>query len=71
MDVEKFIKESERDFKVEELFEELSDKIDRKSFEMMIKKLLDNNRILIDGEGNIIYTWNPKLIKILKNRMVF
>ena len=71
MDIEKVIKESNKYFKVNELFKEVSDNIDRKSFNLIIKKLLDNNRILIDEEGIIIYTWNPELIKKLEGRRTY
>jgi len=68
MDIERIIKESNRYLEINELFEKVSNNVDRKSFNVIIKKLLDNNRIFIDENGIIIYTWNPKLIKKLKDR---
>ena len=68
MDIERIIKESNRYLEINELFKKVSNNVDRKSFNVIIKKLLDNNRIFIDENGIIIYTWNPKLIKKLKDR---
>ncbi|MAG01854.1 hypothetical protein CMI42_00815 [Candidatus Pacearchaeota archaeon] len=66
--VEQFIKENSGEFKKTELFNKLPKKIMWGTFNVILEYLYKNNKILIDNEGYIIYTWNPKLIERLKNR---
>jgi len=66
--VEEFIKENSGEFRKTGLFNSLPKKIMWGTFNVILKYLYENGKILIDSEGYIIYTWNPELIEKLKNR---
>ncbi|PIN91128.1 hypothetical protein COU57_01940 [Candidatus Pacearchaeota archaeon CG10_big_fil_rev_8_21_14_0_10_32_14] len=63
--VENFIKEHSGEFKKTELLNKLPKKMMWGTFNVILQHLYDNNRILIDDKGYIIYTWNPVLAKRL------
>ena len=65
--VEKFIKENSGEYKKTELLNKLPKKMMWGTFNVVLQYLYDNNRILIDNNGYIIYTWNPELAKKLLN----
>ncbi len=69
--VEQFIKKHSGDFRKTELFQKLPKKMMWGTFNLILKYLWDNNRIGIDRTGYIIYTWNPELIKRLKNKRIY
>ncbi len=66
--VEKFIKEHNGDYKKTELFQKLPKKMMWGTFNIILKYLYDNNKILMDKEGCIVYIWNPELAKRFINR---
>lgn len=61
--VEKFIKENSGDFKKTGLFQMVPKKIMWGTFNVILKYLLDSNKIGIDSSGYIIYIWNPESAK--------
>ncbi len=63
--VENFIKEHSGEYKKTELLNKLPKKMMWGTFNVILQHLYDNNRILIDDKGFIIYTWNPLLAKRL------
>lgn len=69
--VEKFIKEHSGEFKKTELLNKLPKKIMWGTFNVILKYLWDNNKIVIDKDGFIVYIWNPGLIEKLKNRKAY
>jgi|TARA_Y100000310_G_scaffold321425_1_gene379034 hypothetical protein len=66
--VEKFIKEHSGKFKKTELFNSLPRKMLWGTFNVILKYLYEANHIGIDGEGFVVYIWNPVLVKKLTNR---
>jgi len=66
--VEKFIKEHNGDFKKTELFNKLPKKIMWGTFNVILHYLYENNKIVMDREGFIVYVWNPEAIKKFINR---
>ena len=69
--VEQVIKEHSGDFKKTELFSKLPKKIMWGTFNVILKYLWETNKIGIDRQGYILYTWNPELIKRLKNKRIY
>ena len=61
--VEKFIKEYSGEYKKTELFHSLPKKMMWGTFNVVLEYLYSNNKIGMDSKGNIIYIWNPELIK--------
>jgi hypothetical protein len=66
--VEKFIKENSGEYKKTELLQKLPKKMMWGTFNIILKYLYDNNKILMDKEGYIVYIWNPELVKRFINR---
>ena len=66
--VEQFIKEHNGDFKKTELFNKLPKKMMWGTFNIILKYLYENNKIGIDREGNILYIWNPELVRRFINK---
>jgi hypothetical protein len=66
--VEKFIKENSGEFKKTELFNNLPKKMMWGTFNVTLAYLVENNKIGIDKESNIIYIWNPKLVEKYMNK---
>ena len=66
--VEKFIKEHNGEYKKTELFQKLPKKMMWGTFNIILKYLYDNNKILMDQDGYIVYIWNPELAKRFINR---
>jgi len=66
--VEKFIKEHSGDFKKTELFNKLPKKMMWGTFNVILGYLVENNKIGIDKKDNIIYIWNPELVKRFMNK---
>ncbi len=46
-----------------QLWEALPRKVMYQTFCMIIDYLTDLNKIIIDNDGQIVWTWNPELIK--------
>lgn len=46
-----------------QLWEALPRKVMYQTFCMIIDYLVDLNKIIIDKDGQIVWTWNPELIK--------
>lgn len=65
--VEKFIKEHSGDFKKTELFNNLPKKMMWGTFNVILRYLVENNKIGIDNSDNVIYIWNPKLAERFMN----
>jgi len=66
--VEKFIKENSGDFRKTELFNRLPKKMLWGTFNVILKYLYEANHIGIDGDGFVVYIWNPELAKRFINR---
>ena len=63
--VEKFIKEHSDEFKKRKLWENLPKKMMYQTYCVIIDYLLNSNKIIIDDEGYIIWTYDPEEIKRL------
>lgn len=66
--VEEFIKENSGEYKKTELFNKLPKKVMWGTFNVILKYLFDNNKIGIDKNDYVIYTWNPELARRFINR---
>jgi hypothetical protein len=66
--VEKFIEENSGGFKKTELFNNLPKKVMWQTFQVIIEYLESINKIVYDKEGYLVYIWNPKFFKKIKNR---
>lgn len=49
-----------------ELWEALNKKISHEEVSKIVDGLVESNKILIDKDGRIIWVYNPKLSKIIK-----
>lgn len=67
--VEEFIKKNSGNFKKTELFNSLPKKIMWGTFNVILKYLYENNKIGMDKNGFVIYTWNPELAKRFIERL--
>ncbi|MBD3318507.1 hypothetical protein GF342_01210 [Candidatus Woesearchaeota archaeon] len=61
--VEETIKELDYYPTKTELWKELPKQMMYQTFKLIIQYLEDSGKIMIDKEGKIIWTWNPKLVK--------
>lgn len=66
--VEQFIKNHNGDLKKTELFQKLPKKMMWGTFNVILKYLLDSNKIGMDKSSYIIYIWNPESAKRFINR---
>ena len=65
--VEKFIDENSGEYKKTDLFKNLPRKVMWQTFLVIMEYLEDINKIVYDKEGYIVYIWNPKLMRKIKN----
>jgi hypothetical protein len=69
--VEETIEKYSGDFGKYQLWQKLPRKMMYQTFLIILKYLLDSNKILIDNEGRVVWIWNPKLIRELrKNNLI-
>jgi len=66
--VEEFIKENSGEYKKTELFDKLPRKVMWNTFQIIMRYLEGNYRILIERDGKITYIWNPRFYEKIKNR---
>ena len=66
--VENFIKENSGEYKKTELFNSIPKKMIWGTFNVILKYLYETNHIGIDGEGFLVYIWNPELVKRFLNK---
>lgn len=66
--VEAFIKENSGEFNRTQIWNRLPRKIMWQTFLIILDYLENNGRILTISDGRIIYTWNPELLKRIRNR---
>ena len=66
--VEKFIDDNSGEYKKTGVFNNLPKKVMWQTYLVILDYLQSINKIAIDGEGVIIYLWNPKLAKLIANR---
>lgn len=66
--VEKFIDNHSGAYKKTELFNKLPRKVMWQTFQIIIEYLESINKIASDGEGYIVYIWNPKFYLKYKDR---
>lgn len=66
--VEKFIKENSGELKKTELFNSLPKKVMWGTFNVILQYLFDNNKIISDKHGYIVYIWNLEAAKLFINR---
>src|SRR5947207_1140107 len=59
--VEKFIREHDGQFTKQALWEQLSEKINRQTFDVIVGFLFDRKRIAVDGDGKIRLASNREL----------
>lgn len=65
--VEKFIGENSGEYKKTELFKKLPRKVMWQTFQVIMEYLEEIHKIVYDKEGYIVYIWNPKLMRKIKN----
>ena len=61
--VEDFIRENSGEFKKKTLWESLPKKMIYQTFCVIFDYLLESGKIAQDKEGNIVWIWNPELVK--------
>jgi hypothetical protein len=66
--VEEFIKEHSGEYKKRALWEHLPKKMMYQTYCVIIDYLLESNKIAMDREGTIGWTWNPELVKYYLGR---
>ena len=66
--VERFIDENSGEYKKTDLFHNLPKKVMWQTFQVIIEYLQSVNRIAFDGEGYLVYIWDPDLYNQVKNR---
>lgn len=66
--VEEFIKEHSGEYKKRALWEHLPKKMMYQTYCVIIDYLLESNKIAMDREGTIGWTWNPELVKYYLQR---
>ena len=66
--VEKFIDENSGEYKKTELFKNLPKKVMWQTFQVIMEYLESIGKIVYDGEGYVVYIWNPKFYEKIKNR---
>jgi hypothetical protein len=66
--VENFIREHNSEFKKMELFEKLPKKMMWGTFQIIMKYLEDNLKIIYEKDKVITYIWNPKLAERMRKR---
>jgi len=68
--VEKIIEHYSGELDRTELWKKLPKKVMWQTYVVILNYLTENNKILIDDSGIILWTWNPKLIRMLEKRGV-
>ena len=66
--VEEVIKENSGEYNRTGLWKSLPRKVMWQTFLVILEYLESINKIAFDKEGKIIYIWNPKLARILRQR---
>ncbi len=66
--VENFIREHNSEFKKMEIFENLPKKMMWQTFQIIMRYLEDNLKIIYEEDGVITYIWNPELVKKYSGR---
>jgi hypothetical protein len=64
--VEKTIKKYSQECGKYQLWKKLPKKMMYQTYLIILSYLIESGKIIIDKEGCIIWTWNPKLIKRLE-----
>ncbi len=65
--VERFIDDNSGEYKKTELFNNLPKKVMWQTFQVIMEYLESISKIVYDKEGYVVYIWNPKLIKKMKD----
>lgn len=65
--VEKTIKKYSHEFGKYGLWKKLPKKMMYQTFQVILEYLINSSKIMIDNEGIVIWTYNPKLIKKLSD----
>ncbi len=65
--VEKFIDENSGEYKKTELFKKLPRKVMWQTFQVIMEYLESIAKIIYDREGYVVYIWNPKLMRKIKD----
>ncbi len=68
--IEKFIKENSGEMKKTEIFNNLPKRVMWGTFNVILKYLYENKKIIMDKEGYIVYTWDELMEKV-KNRKIY
>ena len=66
--VEMFIKDHSGDYKKTQVFNNLPRKVMWSVFQVIMKYLAENNKIVYDKDGYVVYIWNPELVAKYRNR---
>jgi len=66
--VERFIDENSGEYGKTEIFKKLPKKVMWQTFQVIMEYLENSLRIVYDGEGKVVYIWNPKFYDKIKNR---
>ena len=65
--VERFIKENNGEYKKTELFNRLPKKVMWQTFQVIMEYLESIAKIVYDKENYVVYIWNPRLMKKIKD----
>src|SRR3989338_7162742 len=66
--VEKFIDNNSGEYKKTDLFKNLPRKVMWQTFQVIMEYLESIYKIVYDREGYVVYIWNPKFFKKIKER---
>ena len=66
--VEKFIEENSGEYKKTDLFKNLPKKVMWQTFQVIMEYLESVYKIVYDKKGYVVYIWNPKFFKRIKNK---
>lgn len=67
--VEDFIKKNSGEYTTGKTFRKLPKKMLWRTFKIILAYLENNNKIILNKDGTITWTWNPKLVeKYLKRK---
>jgi len=61
--VEKFIDENSGEYGKTAIFNNLPKKVMWGTFQIIMQYLKEINKIIIEGDGKVVYIWNPEFFK--------
>ena len=65
---ERFIKANSGEYKKRELWKALPERMKYKTFRIIFDHMEDNNKIIRDRDGYVVWIWDPEGVKRYKER---